>query len=455
MTFLKTVMKIKQILNTQYGFRYILDDLNLASSFSRQLLYDSPVKQTARDISAGYEQLGEFYLKYVAKGNFTHTLKALYRILGSLRDIRGTLNKLASGLVLDDIELFEIKNLVIANEETRVILEETFIGIKNFKLENLEDLLNLLDPEKSGTNSFYIYEAYSNELAGVRSRLKENRFSTELLSQASHIEDQIRIELSKKISVRQESLTSSLNLLASLDLIIAKADQISRLGLSIPAISRHKSSFHGLFNPEIKELLNKEGKTYQKTDIEFEAGTPLLMTGANMGGKTVTLRNIALCQYLFQCGFGIPADSAIVAPVNEVFISMGDMQNIYSGLSSFAAEMEVLNLILSASKSGKKLLALIDEPARSTNPSEGTALVKALISSLRRENVTAIISTHYNITDAPCKRIRVTGFDKGKMNYAFIDVDDGVVPHEAINTARALGVDNDWLDMAEKMIVND
>ncbi len=454
MTFLKTDMKIKHILSSQLGFRYILDDLDLASSFSKQMLYDSSIKLTTKEISAGYEQLGDFFTKYVSKGSFTHTIKALHRILSSLRDIRGTLAKLAQGSVLDDIELFEIKNLLITNEETKTILEETLIGIKNFELENLADLLGLLDPEKSGTNSFYIYEAYSIELAGIRSRLKENRFSAELSYQASLIENRIRRELSKKISLRQESLCLSLNSLASLDIIIAKAGQISRLGLSIPSISKHKSSYHGLFNPEIKELLMKEGKIYQKTDIEFETLTPLLMTGANMGGKTLTLRNIGLSQYLFQCGFGIPADSATIAPVSEVLISMGDMQNIYRGLSSFAAEMEILNMILTASKSGKKLLALIDEPARSTNPSEGTALVKALISTLAKPNVTAIISTHYNVSDAPCKRIRVTGFDKGKMNYAFVDVDGASVPHEAINTARSLGVDNDWLDLAEKMIEN-
>ncbi|MDD4639639.1 MAG: hypothetical protein PHT63_07815 [Bacteroidales bacterium] len=449
-------MRIKNLLTNPLDFRYMLDDLDLASSCSRQILYETPVMHSAREIRDCYSQLEQFYTIFFIDNNFTTTIRKIHRTLSSLRDIRLTLKRLENGVILDEIELFEIKNLIITNEEIREIFNGIPALADVFILKPLNYLLLLLDPDEIGTNSFYIYDSYSKELSGIRSLLKKSPHSPELFYSASVIEQKIREELSQKLASSSSELNFSLRTLASLDIVIAKAGQMKRLGLSIPKVSKEKTSYSSLFNPMIKEILQKEGKRYQKTNIEFKAGRPLLITGANMGGKSVTLRNVGLCQYLFQCGFAIPAEQAYISPVSDVLLSIGDMQDIYRGLSSFAAEMEQISSILKAAKSGRRLLVLIDEPARSTNPLEGTALVKALISILNKTNISVLVTTHYNIGGkVDCKKIRVRGFEHGEMNYAFVEEEEGVAPHEAINTARSLGIDNQWLDLAESILIND
>ena len=100
----------------------------------------------------------------------------------------------------------------------------------------------------------------------------------------------------------------------------------------------------------------------------------------------------------------------------------------------------------------ERLLALIDEPARTTNPTEGTALVSALVKVLRGDNVSLVMTTHYDIepTDARC--LRVKGFENGTMNYSLVEVQDGEVPHEALNIAESLGIDAEWISEAREIL---
>ena len=62
------------------------------------------------------------------------------------------------------------------------------------------------------------------------------------------------------------------------------------------------------------------------------------------------------------------------------------------------------------------------------------------------------MTTHYDIepTDAHC--LRVKGFDNGAMNYELVEVQDGEVPHEALNIAESLGIDSVWISEARRIL---
>ena len=171
-----------------------------------------------------------------------------------------------------------------------------------------------------------------------------------------------------------------------------------------------------------------------------------------MGGKTVVLKTLTLCQYLFQFGFGIPATKAKIDLKDEIYFCIGDEQSIEKGLSSFAAEMKNIDAVIKASRGKGKILALIDEPARTTNPKEGTALVSSLVKVLEVENVSLVMTTHYDIEPTDSRRLRVKGFEDGKMNYELIEVKDGEVPHEALNIAESLGIDAVWISKAREIL---
>ncbi|MDP3436089.1 MAG: hypothetical protein Q8S04_02490 [Bacteroidales bacterium] len=446
--------RFKDILDSTYGIRFIFSKLNLSSALSGSLLKESRVMTDRADISQAYRELEEF--SNFVNLNLNNSLIDKIRIeLCEVRDIRNTLLRISQGSIPDDIELFEIKSLSMINQKVKTILESTEINC--IKLPDLEDVTNLLDPEGNRITSFYIYDAYSNDLKEIRKEISSGSMEAEdAICKMSLIEDRIRGEISVKLSERISEIYESLTNLARIDILMAKALQLEDLNLIIPSHSINSTSYSGMFNPEVKEILKNEKKEYQLIDIEFKIFEPLLITGSNMGGKSLTLKTLALCQYLYQFGFGIPACEASIVAVDNVFLSVGDEQDYRKGLSSFAAEIKRIDNMLSAARGGKFILSLTDEPAGTTNPKEGTALAAALLKVLKKRRALSVVTTHYNIENIECKRLKVVGFENGVMNYKLSSTIDTSAPGEALKIADAMGIDSEWIDAArEELGVNE
>ena len=108
---------------------------------------------------------------------------------------------------------------------------------------------------------------------------------------------------------------------------------------------------------------------------------------------------------------------------------------------------------------------MIDELARTTNPTEGKAIVNAVLDFLTGKGVRSLITSHYSGIKAGCKKMRVKGFIKDKtdgrltinninefIDYSLIEETQDSVPHEAMRIARILGVDEELLDKAENYL---
>jgi len=220
----------------------------------------------------------------------------------------------------------------------------------------------------------------------------------------------------------------------------------------------------GMINPVIADTLESVNRAFQPVSISLGNG-PCLLTGANMSGKTVVLKTLALVQALAQLSFFVPARDASISLVKDVFLVIGDKQDQYRGLSSFAAEMLELDRIMARIRVGDKVLVLADEPARTTNPSEGAAILCALVEFLEHYQITSLISTHYGDLGLTCRKLRVSGFDskqaKGRldplmmneyMNYSLIEEKGDSVPMEALHIAHLLGVDESFIRSAQKYV---
>jgi DNA mismatch repair ATPase MutS len=226
------------------------------------------------------------------------------------------------------------------------------------------------------------------------------------------------------------------------------------LGFVFPEISTDgRTLYENMFHPKVKALLEKSGKEFQPVSI-VTGEEPVTIIGANMGGKTVVLKMLGLCQLLFRFGFGIPASGARIAVRDNVRWSMGEHERPEQGLSSFAAEVVRLDGMIRAARAGERALLLVDEPARTTNPVEGTALAEAFLRIIAQTQADLVLTTHYNLGHVPGRRLRVRGLEGGRMNYALEETSDAAVPHEAVATARELGADPEWLECALK-IIND
>ena len=446
-------MQLKNVIESPCGLRFMLDELELQSSFARRLLLDSEMMTSEEDIVASYDVL-RLFVDFVRsiEPSFLNTL--LFRLQG-VKDIRTTIKNLRNRSTLDDIELFEVKHLAILSTQVAQLL-------KDYKLDHavsipsLDEVITILDPDGMKIASFYIYDSYCEQLKDLRIAMRKHpEQQEELLVKAAEIEEDVRADLTRQLHAHVGDIERALIALAKIDTGVAKARQVVEMGLCFPVLSNDGSSqYVAMFHPQVKEALNRAGKKFQPVDISF-AHIPTLITGANMGGKTVVLKTLTLCQFLFQFGFGIPAAEAIISIKDDIMFCIGDDQSIEKGLSSFAAEMKNIDAVVKASRQNRKLLALIDEPARTTNPTEGTALVQALLKVLSTKHMSLVMTTHYDIEPGTAHCLRVKGFDNGAMNYSLVEVAGGEVPHEALTIAQSLGIDSEWIELARKeLLVN-
>ena len=436
-------MQLRKLIDSPCGLRFILDELCTHSSYSRKLLLESTMMHDRESIEKSYSVLKEFY-HVVGNDDNKNAIQTLQFKLCKLKDINNTISRLSSSTVIDDIELYEVKSLAMLSADVKNILEKLNL-INVIEIPTLDDVVKILDPDGLRIATFYIYDSYSEELAVLRKKLKEKDFyQEEIYNKVMEVEDAIRAKLSEALKPFVHDLCEALNALADVDLNLAKALQMKELGLCFPTISNDNvATYKGIFHPEVKNILDKEKREYQRVDIQFGM-KPVIIMGANMGGKTIVLKTLAMSQYLLQFGFGIPADSAEMMIYDEMFCLTTDDQSLNKGLSSFAAEMKNIDAVIKASHDDKKILALIDEPARSTNPTEGTALVSSLVKLLQNKAMSLIIVTHYNIKTYNNKCLRVKGLENGKMNYELVETHEGEVPHEALNIAESLGVAPQW-----------
>lgn len=385
-------------------------------------------------------------------------LTAIHRILHQFNDIIPTLKSLENGIVLDDVQFFEIKKSAILTSELNTATQNLELAWLNFN--DVSHIIDILDPEKSRIPHFYIYSQYDEKLLQLRNLAKETQDINEreeLFFRIQQVEDDVRKKLSNKIRPYTKELSQNLLLIAQLDLLLAKAKLTKEFGFSKPTIS-NENVFKNLQNPEVAETLKLHNRKFQPVSISFNCET-ILITGANMGGKSVLLQSLALAQLLFQFGFYVPAEKAELRIFDEIMCSFGDQQSTRSGLSSFATEILTIDEIIKTAKSGKKVLALVDELARTTNPDEGKMIVSGFLRSCKKLALTAIVTTHYSGINVDCKKLRVKGLHTPEdaqslnerkisdyMDYSLVEAIDDDVPKDAFNIARLLNVDSDFLN---------
>lgn len=449
---------LKNIIQESKGFRFVIDQLELNSAPGRKLLMNELFISEKNAINSKLDDLENIINLYKSDNN--KLFNSISTLLSDFRDIENTIINLKNKLVLNDIQLFEIKHFALLYSELNKFFNE--LKLNSPYQRETETVISILDPDKQRIPHFYIYSAYSEELKQIRLSYNspeiDDSLKTEIRNKEEYLEEKIRLNLSNDLSQYADILLNIHHLLAQFDLLMAKAKLSIEYQFSKPELSDEVISYNGLFNPLIKNQLEAKHKKFQSIDIQIGL-YPTLITGANMGGKTVLLQCLLISQYLCQFGFYVPAINAKIIPVEEIIINHPDNEQEKEGLSSFASEISRIDEIFRQIKKGKKILALIDEPARTTNPREGSAIVNSIIDLATGKNAVSVITTHYDDIKVDCKKLRVKGLNitdnininsiNDLMDYSLMETDETDVPKDALKIAGLLNVDPELIEKAE------
>jgi DNA mismatch repair ATPase MutS len=205
-------------------------------------------------------------------------------------------------------------------------------------------------------------------------------------------EEGVRARLSMIVQRNGEGLTQAARALGDFDVLLAAARFAQRHGCvpSVVAAEPMLEFASARFLPLETELI-AAGRVFTPLDIALNDAA--VLTGPNMGGKSVCLLTCGFVALCVSFGLPVPAASARVALFDRIsWLGMGREAHVGGLLSSFAQEVLALKEILT--QPPLRLLILVDEFARTTTPHEGKALVVALLGRLRQLGACAMVATH-------------------------------------------------------------
>jgi DNA mismatch repair protein MutS2 len=191
-------------------------------------------------------------------------------------------------------------------------------------------------------------------------------------------------------------------------------------------------------------------------DLELGGDARLvLVSGPNMGGKTVLLKTVGLCVLLAHAAFPVPAaEGSRIPEIEVVGIDLGDEQSLDRGLSTFAAHLQALADM--ARRAGPRTLVLCDELGAGTDPDEGGALARALLEHFARAHAWGVVTTHLGslkrvATETSGVRNGSLEFDLATLQPRFRYIPDVPGASHALAVAERLGFPGDLLARARDL----
>ncbi len=181
------------------------------------------------------------------------------------------------------------------------------------------------------------------------------------------------------------------------------------------------------------------------------------ITGPNTGGKTATLKTLALAMLMAKVGLFVPAREPVELPwFSQILADIGDEQSLQQSLSTFSGHIRRISRILAALAESPSLV-LLDEVGAGTDPSEGSALAIALLQSLADRAQLTVATTHFG-------ELKALKYQDDRFENASVEFDEETLSptyrlmwgipgrSNALAIARRLGLDSEITDLAQTYV---
>jgi DNA mismatch repair protein MutS2 len=267
-------------------------------------------------------------------------------------------------------------------------------------------------------------------------------------------------ELSAKVAAVGEDLEMLLVVATAIDLATARYRYSNWLGANPPRLitERQQITLRQLRHPLLVwQQQHEQGGNVVPTDLVIQPRTQVVtITGPNTGGKTVTLKTLAIAALMAKVGLYVAAKEPVEIPwFDQVLADIGDEQSLQQSLSTFSSHIRRIGHILA--EISPNSLVLLDEVGAGTDPAEGSALARALLQYLADRSYLTIATTHYG-------ELKALKYEDDRFENASVEFDDvslsptyrllwGIPGRSnALSIARRLGLNEDVIVAAENQV---
>ncbi len=215
------------------------------------------------------------------------------------------------------------------------------------------------------------------------------------------LENELLHSLRANLSIKSQELQDLGTAIAVLDCLVAFAEVAVRERYVRPELNNSRclrilDGRHPIVEQSIAETF-----VPNSVNIDPDKNQILIITGPNMAGKSVVLRQVGLIVLMAQTGSFVPAKKAQIGVVDRIFTRVGASDNLAAGESTFLVEMnETANILNNATQSS---LILLDEVGRGTSTFDGLSIAWALVEYLHQNDSIAartLFATHYHELNA-------------------------------------------------------
>ena len=347
-------------------------------------------------------------------------ITALRNTLDTLTDIADELHSaiksdpstfIRDGGVINDGYNKELDEYRSASKNSKAILaeieakEKERTGIKNMRVGYNSVFGYYIEVSKSQTG------LVPYEYVRKQTTANAERYITEELKQiedkilhaeerALAIEAELYSALIKKLSAFCDRMLATAFIVANIDVLYSSAEVASKYRYTKPVVTDENRNINIKEGRHVTvERIGTETFVPNDTFLNDNDSRTMIITGPNMAGKSVYMRQVALIVILAQAGFFVPADKAEIGIVDRIFTRVGASDDLHTGRSTFMVEMsEVAHILENATDNS---LILLDEVGRGTATYDGLSIAWSIIEYLSEKfKAKTLFSTHYHeLTD--------------------------------------------------------